>query len=229
MCGRYSLTETPSLEQRFLAEIAEQGWLTTRYNIAPTQDVPVVVQALHRDRPGRTIERMRWGLVPFWSKDTKTAYRLINIRAESFSEKRTFQPHLRSKRCLVPATGFFEWRREGKKRRPYYVRVRGEQLFAFAGIRDRWRGPDGAVVDSCSIVTVPANELVATIHDRMPAILPEEAEGLWLDPARSRPEELLPLLQPFPARSMEMYEVGPAVNSVRNESPELLTPVAEPS
>ena len=181
MCGRYMMTSpVEALRQLFLFE--ERPNLMPRYNIAPTQDVPIV--RLTRDGQARELIMVRWGLVPFWADDLKIGNRLINARRESVHTMRPFREAYSRRRCLVPADGFFEWRKEGKARQPFLIRRRDHAPFAFAGLWERWKDPsDGTVIRSCTIITCPANELVAPIHDRMPVILaPEDHAAL----ARSR-------------------------------------------
>ena len=224
MCGRYTLSnprgsfsETPDIDARFLAEFVETGWLRPRFNIAPTQDVPVIT-----NEGRRRIEKMRWGLVPFWAKDVEIGSRMINARGETVAEKPAFRASFRSKRCLIPATGFYEWRREGKSKTPMLIRLKGGGYFSMAGLYDRWKDPDGNWLSSCTIITTGPNELMSSIHDRMPVILPEEAEAAWINLEVDSADELKPLIRPFPAASMEAFEVSSAVNSARNEGPELI-------
>ncbi len=232
MCGRYTLSnpqgsfsETPDIDARFLAEFVETGWLKPRFNIAPTQDLPVIT-----NEGRRRIERMRWGLVPFWAKDVKIGSRMINARGETVAEKPAFRASFKLKRCLIPATGFYEWRREGqgktKTKTPMLIRLKGGGYFSMAGLYDRWKDPDGNWLSSCTIITTGPNELMSPIHDRMPVILPEEAESAWINLEVDSPDELKPFIRPFPAASMEAYEVSPAVNSAKNQGPELIEPVA---
>ena len=231
MCGRYTLSnprgsfsETPDIDVRFLAEFVETGWLKPRFNIAPTQDVPVIT-----NEGSRRIEKMRWGLVPFWAKDVKIGSRMINARGETVAEKPAFRASFKTKRCLVPATGFFEWQREGKgktqTKTPMLIRLKGGGYFSMAGLYDRWKDPDGNVISSCTIITTGPNELMSPIHDRMPVILPEEAESAWINLEVDQPDELKSFIRSFPAASMEAFEVSSAVNSVKNQGSELIEPV----
>ncbi len=226
MCGRYALVVVGdgSLQRRFSLEEFLPD-VRPRYNVAPTQTLPVVV----RNSPDR-VEMMRWGLIPSWAKDASIGSRMINARAETVAEKPAFRRPLRSQRCLVPATGFFEWKREGGGRTPFYFRLRDDALFAFAGLWDVWTNPEGrGEVHSYTIITCPANAVVAPIHDRMPVMLEREAEEAWLDPESSDPKELLPFLHPYPADQMTGHRVGGRVNSVKNDAPELIAPVASPA
>jgi putative SOS response-associated peptidase YedK len=220
MCGRYMLT-TPveALRQLFLFE--ERPNLMPRYNIAPTQDVPVV--RLTRDGTGHELIMARWGLVPFWAEDLKIGNRLINARRESVRTMRPFREAYQRRRCLVPADGFFEWRKEGKARQPFLIRRKDQAPFAFAGLWERWKDPaDGTVVRSCTVITCPANELVAPIHNRMPVILAPEDHASWLDAARADPERLL---APCPAAWLEKFPVNPRVNNPNHDDAECIQPV----
>jgi putative SOS response-associated peptidase YedK len=192
-----------------------------RYNIAPTQDVPIV--RLTRDRAARELIMVRWGLVPFWAEDLKIGNRLINARRETVHSMRPFREAYSRRRCLVPADGFFEWRKQGKARQPLLVRRKDQAPFAFAGLWERWKNPsDGTAVRSCTIITCPANELVAPIHDRMPVILAPENYARWLDPAAGDPRSLL---EPCPAAWLESFPVNPRVNDPKCDDPECIQPV----
>ena len=220
MCGRYTLVEVDGLQRRFaLEETLPEA--TARYNIAPTQTMPVIV----RHSPNHA-EWMRWGLVPFWAKEPGIGSRMINARAETVAEKPAFRRAFRARRCLVPASGFYEWQRGARGKTPYYIHLPDMPLFAFAGLHETWRGPDGAELRTYTIITTAANDLMAPLHDRMPAILAPDDEETWLDPDATEPEQLLPLLRPYPAKEMAAYPVAPAVNSPRNDTATLLEPAA---
>lgn len=221
MCGRYVIgTLGDSAQRRFsLEEVLD---LDPRYNAAPTQTLPVIL----RQSPNR-LALMRWGLVPSWAKDASVGSRMINARVETVAEKPAYGRLLRRRRCLVPASGFYEWKREGGRRIPFYFHLRDDALFAFAGLWDVWTNPEGrGEVHSYTLVTCPANAVVAPIHDRMPVMLEREAEGAWLDPEIQEPGELLPLLHPYPADQMAGHPVGGRVNSVKHDSAELIAPIA---
>jgi putative SOS response-associated peptidase YedK len=219
MCGRYGMTATPhDMTQRFGVAPVLAG-LQLRFNVAPTQSMPVVV----RQSPNR-IELMRWGLIPRWAKEPSTGLRTINARAETVAEKQTYRRPLQFQRCLVPATGFYEWQRTADGKVPHWIYLPDEPLFAFAGLWERWTAPDGDEVHSYTIMTCEANGFMAPIHNRMPVILTREAEDLWLDPDVVEPERLLPLLRPYPGK-MAAYPVSRAVNNPRNDDPGLLRPV----
>jgi putative SOS response-associated peptidase YedK len=226
MCARLSITTTA-------AELADLFGLghdlrhvppraSGRYNVAPSTLIPVV-----RTADGvRELTELRWGLVPHWNTDRKPVG-FVNARAETAHEKPAFRDPFRHRRCLVPADGFFEWKTVGKKKRPYFIRPAGGGLFVYAGVWDRWAGPDGPL-DTVAVLTVPANELLRPLHDRMPAVVGSEHFTTWLDPKEARPAKLLSLLKPYPADRMEMWPVGERVNAVAAEGRDLLTPVAEP-
>lgn len=218
MCGRYAivLAGDGALQRRFsLEELLDDP--ASRYNVAPTQTLPVIV----RNSPNR-VEMMRWGLIPSWAKDAAIGSRMINARAETVAEKPAFRRPLRSQRCLVPASGFFEWKREGDGKTPHFIHLPDEPLFAFAGLYDTWRDADGQVVRSYTILTTEPNAVMAPIHNRMPVILRREDEDDWLDPENTEPKHLLPLLRPYPARAMAAYPVSRMVNSPANDTPTIL-------
>ncbi|HZK24755.1 MAG TPA: SOS response-associated peptidase [Oscillospiraceae bacterium] len=212
MCGRFTLINWQELIVRFGVAAYD---LQPRYNIAPTQGIPVIVQG------AKELRLFRWGLIPFWAADETFAARLINARAETVLEKKSFRHCMQQKRCLIPADGFYEWKKEGNKKQPYYFSLTGGQLFAFAGLWDKWRAPDGSEIFTCTIITTQANQLVAEIHQRMPVILPPEAEAMWLDPQLRQPEVLQSLLQPYPA-AMIRRAVSPLINRPNFDGPEVL-------
>ncbi len=224
MCGRFtSGASAEALRERFQAAIPED--YRPRYNLAPTQRALIVRR---RDEGGREASLVRFGLLPHWAKDERLAYRLINARAETLAEKPAFRSLLGRRRCLIVADGFYEWRRRADGRKePLRFALRGAEPFAFAGLWTARTDPgSGQPVESCAIVTVRPNELVATVHDRMPAILAREREDDWLDPEISR-EHALALLEPFAAEAMVVAPASARVNSVRNDDPSLLVPDAE--
>lgn len=213
MCGRYTQATDPAkLAQRFRLEPPGPG-IGRRYNIAPTQDAPIVTN----DDP-KHLCLMRWGLVPSWAKDAAIGNRMINARAETLAEKPSFRKPLERRRCLVLADGFYEWRKEaGSANIPIRFVLKSREPFAFAGLWDTWRAPDGKELVSFTIVTTEANELLRPVHDRMPVILRREDEERWLDPDLKDSARLLPLLRPYAAAEMEAYEVSMLVNSPRND------------
>jgi putative SOS response-associated peptidase YedK len=228
MCGRFTQAlEHEALQLRFGFEPYEFTY-RPRYNIAPMQDVAVIAT----EGDSRVLRQMRWGLVPSWSKQEKYGYKMINARAETVAEKPSFKRSLMSKRCLVPASGYFEWRelpesRPTKKVKvPMYFSLRGGEPFAFAGLWDVWRRFDDKVIVSFTIITCAANEMAAPIHDRMPVMLHPEDEVRWLDPTIQDASLLTPLLRPYPSEEMDVHEVSKLVNSPRNDSPDCIRPVA---
>ena len=217
MCGRYSLiADLGELARRFEFD---GDWLTfdSSYNVAPTQEVLTVVGGESR-RAGY----MHWGLIPSWAKDPSIGSRMINARAETVAEKPAFRTALRRRRCLVLADGFYEWQKSASRRRPMRVVMRSGEPFAFAGLWETWRDPEGEVVPSCTILTTEANDLLRPIHDRMPVILSRDNEDLWLDRSESDPAALADALNPYPANEMYAYEVSSLVNSYVNDGPEVI-------
>jgi len=223
MCGRFTISFVIGLSERFQARIPSFD-LIPRYNIAPSQEVPVVVRA-HPDGAENEIRMMRWGLVPSWAKDPSRSPKPVNARAETLFEKPMFRELLQKRRCLVPATGFFEWKKEAWGRTPYYIRMRDNSLFAFAGLFDTHQPPDGGEISTFSIITTEPNSVVSPYHDRMPAILKAEDEERWLSPGMLCSYEVSDLLQSYPASRMEAYPVGKKVNTTNVEGEELIRPV----
>ena len=219
MCGRYRLTRAEKMAQKFDAEFP--GELRPRYNIAPTQQVPVV----RRTDSGRMISSMRWGLIPSWATDVSSAQ--INARSETVLEKPAFKECFERRRCLIPGDGFYEWRRRVNTKQPFHFGLKDESLFAFAGIWDGWKTPDGQVVDSCAILTTTPNELLRDVHDRMPAILSERDYAAWLDARPADSHRLTDLLIPFEAELMRRYPVSTLINYAENDVPACAVEVPE--
>ncbi len=216
MCGRFTLVAPgPVLAEEFGAPPPEE--LSPRYNIAPSQ--PVLAVRLSVRTGSREFALLRWGLIPSWAQDPAIGHRMINARAETVAEKPSFRGPFRHRRCLVPASGFYEWKVEGEGKRPFYIRRRDGRPLAIAGLWDSWKSPEGPPVESVTLITTGANDTLAPIHDRMPVILPPEAFGVWLDGGSFDSERLLSLLRPFPAGKMEAHPVSPAVNDPRHDSP----------
>lgn len=223
MCGRYTLVDLEPLWERFEVPRSALG-LTPRYNAAPTQTLPVVVDA----GAGRELRLMRWGLIPAWSKDESMGHKLINARAETAAEKPSFRQALARRRCLVPASGFYEWQAGPGGKQPYYITVAGG-LFAMAGLWESWRGaegPHGGPLETFTILTVEPNALMARLHNRMPAILPREAEAAWLDPGLSAAEAAA-IPAPYPAEQMQAAPVGKAVGSPAHDAPDCIAPLEQ--
>jgi len=224
MCGRFTLTRMKSLGPTFAdlpAEfLASLPSAAPRYNIAPTQQILAFLTT------GPTL--LRWGLIPFWAKDTKIASSLINARSETAPQKPAFRDAFAKRRCLIPADGFYEWRknRNGSKT-PLYIRKKDRSLFVFAGLYDSWKSPAGEVLRTCTILTTSANALMAPIHERMPVILNECDYHRWLDTDRFPPNEAVTLLVPCAPDSLEAYPVSPRVNTPKNDSSDLIVPEPE--
>ena len=207
MCGRYTLSSPPKTLTAWFELSAPPAALTPRYNIAPTQTVLVLA-----NHGPRALELMRWGLVPHWACDPSVGNRMINARAESLHTKPAFRDPLRSRRCLLPADGFYEWRREANgQKTPILIRSRSQQPLALAGLWDEWRAPDGTRLTSCTIITTAPNAVVAPIHDRMPALLARDDYALWLTPSEIPSEQLTRLLVPAPDSDLEIHPVAPLV------------------
>jgi putative SOS response-associated peptidase YedK len=230
MCGRFTLTLPPEvLTEVFGTEGALPPSLRPRFNVAPTDEVPIIRRERSQVEDAKRIVAMaRWGLIPSGAKDPKTGAKMINARQETLFQRAPFASAVRSRRCLVPADGFFEWKTIGKVKQPYWIRVKGARVFAMAGIWDRWRAPDGTPVDSCSVITTEPNALVERVHDRMPVILEEKDWALWLDPRVTERTALARLLCPLAAEKMTMEPVSPRANSVQNDDPgcvEIVAPI----
>ena len=223
MCGRFTLSANlDDLQGRF-GFMARDLEYRPRYNIAPTQ--PVLVVSVDSQHGNRRAEFMRWGLVPFWAKDLKIGSRMINAVAETAAGKPAFRAAFKKRRCLILADGFFEWRKDGKEKIPTYISQKSKAPFAFAGLWENWKSPEGDQVRSCTILTTTPNELIQPIHNRMPVILSQETEALWLDPMTEAAETLTPLLIPSPAEELTSIVVSGHVNSARNEGQECVQPV----
>ena len=221
MCGRFTLThEELLLEQQFEAELMIH--LLARYNIAPMQ--PITTVRYDIDTHKRKIDFARWGLIPSWAKDPTMGSKMINARAESLREKPSFKGIFRHKRCLIPASGFYEWESVGKKKVPHYIRMLDQSLFAFAGLWDTWHDPGGGQIDTVTIITTEANDMLRRLHARMPIIVPQHHYDRWLDPANQTAKGLDDLLAPYPADEMQHYAVSTAVNSVKTEGAQLIKP-----
>lgn len=239
MCGRYTLLAEPQeLAAEF--EVIEPAGFAPRYNIAPTQDVPIVrlvgvaapssMAVVRLAEPGgassgapaRRLDILRWGLIPHWAKDAKFGYRTINARAETVATQPAFRDAFRKRRCIVPANGFFEWQKlaQGGKevKQPHYIHRRDGRPMGIAGLWDRWVGPDGEAIESFTIITTEANALIRPLHNRMPVILRHEDYAAWLDPA-TKPDRLTSLLVPCPAEQLAVRPVSRRVNSPRNDGP----------
>ena len=209
------------VEEYFESASEEEDW-SLRYNIAPTQSVATVRQS----GANRILSSMRWGLVPSWADDISIGNRLINARGETVLQKAAFRDSFRTRRCLIPADGFYEWKKSGKDRQPFHFCMKDGSLIAFAGVWDRWKSPTGKVLQSCSILTTAANDLLEGIHNRMPVILPPRHYRTWLTAPSVEAERLAELLVPFDPSFMSRYQVSSLVNKPQNEGPECAREIA---
>ncbi len=216
MCGRFSQTKTKQqIKKRFnLTKMTET--VEPLFNIAPQRDILAILNESPKE-----LSYVRWGLLPSWSKEEKTPYRMINARAETLLEKPTFKRLVKSKRCLILADSFYEWKKQDGKKRPYRIMLEDEDLFAFAGIWDLWE-KEGVVIKSCAIITTEPNELMVEIHDRMPVILKQEHEQAWL---KEDDKTAMDLLRAYDSNKMKAYPISTMVNSPTNNSNKILEPV----
>jgi putative SOS response-associated peptidase YedK len=223
MCGRYRLSRRKQLVEEYLGAVsAEEDW-GPRYNIAPIQQVPIIRQ--NPREPRRELSLARWGLVPSWSKDSSGAARMINAKSETADTKPAFRDALKFRRCLIPADGFYEWQKSGNIKQPYCFEVYEGELFAFAGVWDRWKEPSGKALETFSILTTTPNAVTAVVHDRMPVILGQHNYDFWLDPGMKDVRAACEMLQPYDACLMRSYPVGHRINHVANDDEECSVPV----
>ena len=225
MCGRFTL-HTPASVLATFFNLPETPVLVPRYNIAPTQPVAIVRAPAGPNQ--REWALVRWGLIPSWAKDPSIGARMINARAETVAEKPSFRAPFKRRRCLVPADGFYEWRKVGKGKQPYYIHMQDGGPFAIAGLWEHWQGADGSELQTCTLLTTEPNDLLAPIHNRMPVIIAPEDYDEWLDVSSEGPgflSLLHHLLRPYPARAMDVYPVSTYVNNARNEGEACIAPV----
>ena len=224
MCGRYSLTATAKkLAETFVDYADVPADMPPRYNIAPSQPIAVIA-----NNERHQVEFFQWGLIPSWAKDPKIGNRMINARSETLAEKPSFRTAYRRRRCLVLADGFYEWRRNpDKSKTPMYIQLEDQAPFAFAGLWEVWHSPQADTILSCTILTTEPNDLMTSIHNRMPVILPRDAYAQWLDPNEQKPDQLQLLLKPYPAEEMIAHPVSTVVNNPSNDVPTCVQPVAE--
>ena len=223
MCGRFAFY-SPTEATAALFGVRTSTDMSPRYNISPSQEVVAIRQSTAGELE---LASLRWGLVPFWAKAHRVGARMINAVGETISAKPAFRAAFKKRRCLVLANGFYEWRKEGKRKIATYIYPRSGEPMAFAGLWETWKSPEGQVVQSCTIVTTPANPLIQPLHNRMPVILPEETQALWLDPLTEDPKILEPLLVPAPVEMLTSHPVADTVNSVKNQGPECILPLPE--
>jgi len=221
MCGRFTLTVDPAEIQDIFGGFSFPTIFAPRYNIAPSQPV----MAIPNDAKN-TADFFAWGLIPSWSKDPSIGNRLINARGETIAEKPSFRGGFKYKRCLIPSDGFYEWKTQpGQKTKiPHFIFMKDRQPFAFAGLWDEWQSPDGGSIRTCTIITTEPNELMSTLHNRMPVILDPKDYEAWLDPAPQPPDNLMPLIRPYPADKMSAHPVTTLVNKPSNDRPECVVP-----
>jgi len=220
MCGRFVLFSSVNKISKEFAVLPENIAFSANYNFAPTQDVLIVIAERER-----SLIKCRWGFIPTWAKDPNIGYKMINARAETLAEKPTFKAAIRNHRCLVVADGFYEWKKEGREKKPLYIHLKSGRPLGFAGLYSYWQTPEDGLICTCTIITTSANHLLEPIHNRMPAIIPADIRAEWLDPEIQDEKRILPLLSPYAAEDMEAYYVSPVVNSPRNDSPDNIRPV----
>lgn len=224
MCGRFALKTPPEALREIFATTNPVPNFPARYNFAPTQDILAVRR--NPETGERSLDVLRWGLIPHWAADPRVGTRLINARAEGIEDKPAFRDAFRRRRCLIPADAFYEWRRGTKPKQPYAIRRADHAPFAMAGLWENWRSPEGAWIRTATIITTAASDLVAPLHDRMPVILRPADHARWLGEAPAEPAVLKAMLAPLPAAGgMVAYPVGLAVNDVRNDGAALLEPL----
>ena len=223
MCGRFRLSRRKQIVEEYFDSVSgEEDW-SPRYNIAPTQAVAVIRQ--NPNEPVRELSLMRWGLIPSWAKDSSLAAKMINARAETASTTPAFRDALKSRRCLIPADAFYEWSRTGTAKQAYCFEVNEGELFAFAGLWERWKDARGNTLETCSILTTTPNAVTSAVHDRMPVILDPDDYDLWLDPGMRDVGAASDLLKPYDARSMRCYPVSSRINQVANDDEASSAPV----
>ncbi len=231
MCGRYTLTDpVAAVEDLFGLNPPEDadtqtagGIWSPRFNIAPTQDV--LIARVDTAEGKLEVGPAKWGLIPHWAKDQREGARMINARSETVAAKPAFRTSYRTRRCLVPADGFYEWLKKGPKdKQPHYIKMKDGSAYAYAGLWTKWRSPEGETVRSCTVLTTKPNELVAEVHDRMPVILSAGDYSAWLDPAVTDGDAVAHLLKPYPKEFMESYRVSRRVSKFQNDDPECIVP-----
>jgi len=223
MCGRFALAATKQAISEYFGVLVHDD-LPPRYNIAPTQQIVVVA---HDGK--KLVQWMHWGLIPSWAKDPEIAARTINARAETAAEQPAFREAFRHRRCLIPAEGFYEWKPQARQaKQPYFIHLTESPLMGLAGLWDRWQSPTGEIIESCTVLTTTANDVLRPLHDRMPVILPPEHFDEWLNPSTPLPL-IQSLLRPYPAQAMRAYPVGVQVSKPAHEGPDCIAPVRSES
>lgn len=224
MCGRYVMkAKLKELQEKYDAVPAGLFSLEGNYNVAPTTPMPVLLEK----GGSRIIDLFRWGLVPFWAKDEKISYSMINARSETLASKRTFSKPFKSQRCIVPASGFYEWKKTSKGKMPHYIHRKSSDIMNFAGLYEHWKSPDGKEVDSYTIITTSAADSLKELHDRMPAMLLDEEISFWLDPENQDVNALQDLLRTWPEDDVQFHRVNQEANNVRNKGAHLIEPAED--
>lgn len=221
MCGRFTLAAT-SEDLKDHYSLQELPFVAPRYNIAPTQ--PVAAVRLN-EKGVREFTHFQWGLIPSWAKDPAMGAKMINARSETAAEKPAFRAAFKRRRCLIPASGFYEWRKANGHKQPMYIHEANHGILSLAGLWEIWQSPDGGLLETCTILTTTPNELMNPIHDRMPVILDPADYSMWLD-SQTQPDQLQHLLRPADPERLAVYPVSTAVNRVQNDSPECILPLA---
>jgi putative SOS response-associated peptidase YedK len=222
MCGRFSLS-TDATKVAELFRLEDLSLFKPRYNIAPSQ--PVACVSVGHETGRRTFRHLHWGLVPPWAKEPSIGARMINARSETAAEKPAFRKALQRRRCLLPADGFYEWRKVGQYREPHFIYLASREIFGFAGLFEHWQDENGNELESCTILTCAANEMMAELHDRMPVILPSEHHAAWLDPAQEDTSAVSALLRPLAAGLLDHHVVSARVNKTVHDDAGLVEPV----
>jgi putative SOS response-associated peptidase YedK len=223
MCGRFSQTASPEvIAQQF--GLDDPPLFKPRYNIAPSQ--PIAAILIDSDITTRKLVMLRWGLIPSWAKDPKIGNQCINAKAETVAEKPSFRSAFKKRRCLILATGFYEWQVQGRTKQPMWIGLQSRRPFAFAGLWEHWKPAEGESLETCTIITTEPNDLMAPIHNRMPVILAPASYDQWLDPTFQQAETLKALLRPFPSEELTAYPVSTLVNNPRHDAPQYLEPVS---
>lgn len=223
MCGRYTLATTANALQQSFDLTQVPADFTPRYNIAPSQSIYLI-----KSDDRTQLQTARWGLIPSWAKDASIANKLINARSETLTEKPSFRNAFKSRRCLIPATGFYEWQKEGKQKKPHYIHMIEHQPFAMAGLWESWQDPSGQAIETCTIITTEPNDIIRPFHHRMAVIIPPDHIDFWLDEDVPT-TEFAPLFAPFDHQMMAAYEVSTMVNNVTNDSPQMIEPFSSPT
>lgn len=225
MCGRYALfSKKEQIAKDFGIVKEPEISFEPHYNISPGMTAPIVLVGKDNQK---MITELKWGLIPPWADDSNIGYKMINARSETVAEKRSFSAPFQRKRCIIPVNGFYEWRKFGSTKLPFYITVNSCNLFGFAGIFEKWKSPDGTVTPTFSILTTEANTLLKPLHERMPVILDPQEYNVWLDNSEYDEQLLMGMLNQYPMSDMSVYPVSPLVNKAENNSPELIQPIEQ--